>query len=905
MVGHDAPASPARGVAGAAALLALLVAVTFADVLFAGRTLSPSFWVPGVLPSGPVGAPTDVPLRALRDPEGGAWVDEPAPYLLHRPLASGRLPLWNPSVALGAPLAANPNMAAWSPLQMPVNLRPTPLVQDIFWVARVWVLALATWALARAIGLGFVASLAAAAALALSGQTLDWLVHHPLNTDAFVPAALAAGAWVLRGSRRARVVLVLATAAALLGVKPQSALTGAAFGALLLIAMLADERRDRAGADVRRLPAVVLAVAIGVVLAALALVPFVESHGAASGLVRAGRSTQSEWTRPLATIGGLAGPWALRLTAGPDAAPLDGPPRAGLTVLLLAAIGVWRARRRAVAWVLAATIALYVARIFGLLPLSLAGVPVLGDVSYVKYCFPLYLALALAAGLALDPRAAARAGGAAHTGVVGSARRRWTRVVPIAGALAITAELLWLGMVPRPPRLDPYRPAPWVERLRALQDGAPGRITGPVALAPPLVSAVLGFRDLRAIDVLTPALGYDFVAQLVAPSEGITWILADPDPLTAATAPGAAVSDLRWILARDDLDPSRLPAVVRSASAALRLQRLFSTLTGYRIDTAELGGGITERDGDRRFHWTCRTPCRFAFELERAPRAFAAGIASPEDARLDLRLTVRDGARERSSTATLDTTADARWHDLWIDATSDADAASRKAGGVTAVRSAGSVTTIVELAIDAPTPTTVFVGGIGPSPGRAAERATAERELEFRTQARVRLVLRDADPVARIFENPAALGEAYLASDVVAARDLDEVRSCLLAHPGRAVACVADPAALPPADGTSPGTVQIERSDDAGLEATVDVSRPALLVVSRLDADGWRATVDGTETALVRVHGAMMGIVVPRGRHQVVLAYRPRSLFAGAVLSLAGLVALVLWVRFEGVRGRR
>src|SRR5690606_34753464 len=95
VVGHDAPASPARGVAGAGALLALLVAITFGDVLFAGRTLSPSFWVPGVLPSGPGGAPTDVPLRALRDPEGGAWVDEPAPYLLHRPLASGRLPLWN------------------------------------------------------------------------------------------------------------------------------------------------------------------------------------------------------------------------------------------------------------------------------------------------------------------------------------------------------------------------------------------------------------------------------------------------------------------------------------------------------------------------------------------------------------------------------------------------------------------------------------------------------------------------------------------------------------------------------------------------------------------------------------------------------------------------------------------
>ena len=85
----------------------------------------------------------------------------------------------------------------------------------------------------------------------------------------------------------------------------------------------------------------------------------------------------------------------------------------------------------------------------------------------------------------------------------------------------------------------------------------------------------------------------------------------------------------------------------------------------------------------------------------------------------------------------------------------------------------------------------------------------------------------------------------------------------------------------------------------------MDAARDALLVVSRLDFQGWRATVDAKETPIVRVHGAMMGIVVPAGRHRVELCYRPRSLLLGALASLAGVVALAAWVRRGAVRVRR
>jgi hypothetical protein len=397
-----------------------------------------------------------------------------------------------------------------------------------------------------------------------------------------------------------------------------------------------------------------------------------------------------------------------------------------------------------------------------------------------------------------------------------------------------------------------------------------------VALAPPLVSAVLGLRDLRAIDVLTPRAGYEFVSQVVAPSEGLTWILADPDPLTAATAPGAAVADLRWILSRDELPAERLAAVTRTAMVARRLARLFATLDGYAIDTAALGGGIHEHGGDRRFHWTCHTPCRFTFRLVQVPPAFA----------------LRANATERRSGATLALGDGRGWQDVWLRG-DDAGATTDQGAQV-------------ELEIGSATPATVFVGGLGPSPGPVVEEAEARDELAFRRAALERVVPRYADDVARIFENPDALGEAYLATRVARAADLDDVRRCLVGNPGAAVACVAEPSRVPPAsDDAPPGTVAVERSEAAELVLSVDAARDALLVVSRLDFPGWRATVDAKESAIVRVHGAMMGVVVPAGRHRVVLEYRPRTLLVGALASLAGLVALVVRARGAFARHAR
>ena len=853
---------------GAAVLLAAVLAAAFAPVVFGGRTLSTASWLPGVLPTGPVSQelrPVGPP--PVRDVEGAAWVDEPAPYLVHRQIARGGLPLWNEAEGLGIPLLGNPNTGALSPLQLLVNLAPSPAVQDLAWLLRPLLLGFFTFALARELGVRLLGSGAAAVALMLSGQTVLWIEHHPLNTDVFVPAALWAALAVRRVGRPAIPWLALAVGAGLLGVKPQSAIMAAAFGAAILLADGWDRRRAKNAAALlpsRQLVALVLGVGLGFGLGAVALFPFWETYGGASGLVQAGRSSQSDWTLPLEALSSLGGTAARRLQAlplGAEALELPpGLPYAGLAVIAGAAFGAWATWSSWLTRILAATVILELLRIHGALPIPLAGVPILGSINYVKYCFPLYLALGLLLARGVD-----------H--------------LPAAGASAavalVVAELIWLVPGGWAERVDLYAPAPWVEALRARVAERPGRLSGPVDVAPPLVSAAVGFRDLRSIDVLTPRDTYDFVTRLVSPSQGVTWILADPDPLLAATGPGANVADLRWITSTEPLDAKRLPAAVRASTTSRRLTRLFSTMTTQRIDTAELGGGIHDEGGDRRFHWTCRTPCRFEFTFAALPDSFAAGLASLEPAILNVRL----GAEGEAPTD-LRVPSSRVWEDIWFQ--------SRQSGRP------GSI--VLEIESDVETP--VFVGGIGPAPPPADEAREEERELSFRSDAFARLRLRWNDQEVYLYENEGALGEAFFAEQVVSVPDRDGALRCVAEFPGEPVACVPDetlrelppfaPAAAPP---------ELVRSEPSRVLVRTDAPEEGVLVVSRLAAPGWKASIDGLRVPVLRVNGALMGLVIPAGTHEVDLVYSPAAFWAGLALSLfSGLVVLGLFVAFRHPR---
>ena len=849
-----------------AAALALLVAAAFPDVIVGGRTLAAAAYVPGVLPSGPVrlaGRPR--PPRHLLDPEGAAWVDEPAPYLVHGEIRAGRLPLWNAREGLGIPLAANPNTGAWAPLSLPVHLWPSPLVQDLAWLLRLWLLGALTAALARELGLGRGAALASGATLMLSGHAVLWIAHHPLDTDVFVPLALLGALRAVRGRRSGGPLLAASIGAALLATKPQSALVAAAFGLVWLAA--AESPRRTAAA----LPHLLGAAAAGLALAGIALVPFVELYAQASGLVRAGRSAQASATLPAGSLLALVAPWASPAAAPGGAAP-GALPHVGLTPVALALAALVR-RRSALAWALAGSIAFYLIATHGPGLGPLARLPLVRQIQLVKYSFPLYLALALLAGSGVD--------------ALSTPSRR------ALATLAVAAELSLLVPRPHPPRADPLAPAPYVRALRALERERPGRIAGPVDLLPPLISNALGFSDIRSIDVLTPALTYDFVTRLLSPSRGLTWILADLDPLLVATAPAADLADVRWILARAPLDPGRLHAAVRSQMSARRLTDLFARLRSLSFEAAWRWAGVHELGADRRFHWSCTTPCRLRFDLARLPSRFAVGLAAPRPIRVRATLEASgrpDGGGRARLERELELGEDgSAWSDLFLEL-------GRGDGPP------GSI----EIRIEAAPAGEVWLGGIGPTPGAEAEGAALAEELRARRHELARLRLRYRDATALVYENTDAAGGAFFAPATRLVRSERELwRGLAAGADDRAAWVLASEAPRGKAwPAVSGGRVRALRRSPAHVVAEVSTPTGGILVVPQLPAPGWRATVDERPAPVLRVDGALTGVAVASGSSRVELRYAPRSQIIGAALSALGLLAIAAWALSGRARGR-
>jgi len=59
-------------------------------------------------------------------------------------------------------------------------------------------------------------------------------------------------------------------------------------------------------------------------------------------------------------------------------------------------------------------------------------------------------------------------------------------------------------------------------------------------------------------------------------------------------------------------------------------------------------------------------------------------------------------------------------------------------------------------------------------------------------------------------------------------------------------------------------------------------------------APGWHAAVDGTPAPVVPVDYALSGVMVPAGQHQLTLGFRPNNFLAGAALSVAAIIGIVL-----------
>src|SRR5437867_1108837 len=194
---------------------------------------------------------------------------------LVRCVAAGSWPVWDPYLAFGHPLWANPGAQVLYPVSW-ANLLVQPTTFYTLYVVFHYLFAgFGTYLLGRRIGLGFPAALAAAAFWISSGPFLSFvsLWQHYAGL-AWMPWVLLAGerAWAEPSSRRAMVWGLAAAGQALAG-SVDACLMTAVVSAAWLLPRASGERSPAPG---RRLVAAAGALAWAVVLSAALWVPAAE-----------------------------------------------------------------------------------------------------------------------------------------------------------------------------------------------------------------------------------------------------------------------------------------------------------------------------------------------------------------------------------------------------------------------------------------------------------------------------------------------------------------------------------------------------------------------------------------------------------------------------------------------------
>ncbi len=288
---EDPAQSTRREIVEAALLLISALLVFFWPAVFGGRVLLPAdmifdndpLWQP-LAPEGYVH-----PANQILSDQVYAFF--PWRVFAVRLLTQGHLPLWNPYISGGQPFVGNAQSAIFSPFNLLGYLFPLYSSYVVTAILRLFVAGISTFLFAREIGLSRPGALLAMAAFTFSGPMIIWLGYPLSPVIAWLPAMLLTVERAL--TKRSGLYVIasgLTIGAQFLGGHPETSfhvmLAWAAY-ALYRAVSLEGWRPLRLLPQLMR---VVTAAAIGVLLAAIQLLPFVEAffHSGALSIKDAG-----------------------------------------------------------------------------------------------------------------------------------------------------------------------------------------------------------------------------------------------------------------------------------------------------------------------------------------------------------------------------------------------------------------------------------------------------------------------------------------------------------------------------------------------------------------------------------------------------------------------------------------
>ena len=102
----------------------------------------------------------------------------------------------------------------------------------------------------------------------------------------------------------------------------------------------------------------------------------------------------------------------------------------------------------------------------------------------------------------------------------------------------------------------------------------------------------------------------------------------------------------------------------------------------------------------------------------------------------------------------------------------------------------------------------------------------------------------------------------------------------------------------------STGTARITDSKPNSVLIEAQVQSEGFLVLSDVHYSGWTANVDGRPAKILRTNSVFRGLPLGPGTHTIEFHFRPRSVYVGAVVSLATL-ALCSYGLFRSARLKR
>ena len=155
-----------------------------------------------------------------------------------------------------------------------------------------------------------------------------------------------------------------------------------------------------------------------------------------------------------------------------------------------------------------------------------------------------------------------------------------------------------------------------------------------------------------------------------------------------------------------------------------------------------------------------------------------------------------------------------------------------------------------------------------------------------------------------IVENRDALPRAYVPRSVRVVKDAHQALSEMASFdfdPRRTV-LVTDDLQLPD---SMRGSVRVHHEIPSRAELDIEMQTAGLVLLSDLWDPGWHAELDGAACPIFRVDVALRGFQVPPGKHHIVCTYDPESVRAGWHGAIVGVLILLFWVSWKGLRSMR